>query len=209
MSVSGKYYHSVRGKRKLCRLWLPPDSDAYWHMCGDPEGVVALSIPTAGGPVVLGVRGRDHAMQIESVMKELKVRAQRGDLGLETVAGKTDSVGFVLRYYMSPRYNIKSKSKEFDALRGYGEYQVRRAAGPRGGRPRRRPVHVQTYARRRYYIKERDVRPQHKVWVGSEKWPSQVGMSHLRRHRKRAHPRAFRASIRKGVATRKTRREGR
>ena len=83
---------------------------------------------------------------------------------------------------------------------------------PRGGPPvyhgpeerygGRRPVKVKDYARRRYYIKEQGVRPQHKVWVGSEKWPSQVGMSRLRRHRKRQHPRAFRASIRKGIATR-------
>jgi len=70
---------------------------------------------------------------------------------------------------------------------------------------RRGVVHVQDYTRRRYYIDE-PRRGGHRVWVGSEKWPSQVGMSHLRRHRKRFHPRAFRASIRKGVATRKTRR---
>src|SRR3990167_3025168 len=66
---------------------------------------------------------------------------------------------------------------------------------------RRRPVRVQEYTRRRYYVQE-PKRGGHKVWVGSEKWPSQVGMARLLRHRKRHHPRAFRESIRKGVRTR-------
>ena len=93
-------------------------------------------------------------------------------------------------------------------VRRHGEALRPYRPQPPGGLPslsRRPEVHVSPYVRRRYYIHERDVRPQHRVWVGSEKWPSQVGMSRLRRHRKRFHPRAFRASIRKGVATRKER----
>ncbi len=68
----------------------------------------------------------------------------------------------------------------------------------------RKKVRVRKYARRRYYIKEPQ-RGGHKVWVGSEKWPSEVGLARLRRHKKRYHPRAFRESIRKGVAARKAR----
>lgn len=210
-----RFYHTVRGKRRLCHLWLPPGSDAYWHMCGDPEDVAALTIPTPGGPVVLNVKGREQAHKIDAVMKELKARAQ---------GGLMDRRHF--DYYSSPSgdYNLgidlllldlgvepePIDPGTFIVLRDYAELQVHRSAGPRGGRPRpvrpvaQRPVRVQPYTRRRYYVQE-PRRGGHKVWVGSEKWPSQVGMARLRRHRKRVHPRAFRASILKGVRTRKMR----
>ena len=152
------YYHTVRGKRKLCRLWLPPDSDAYWHMCGDPEEVAAMTIPRVGGIVVINVKGREQAHKIDAVMKELKARAK---------AGLMDQTYF--DYYSSPSgdYNqaidmllldlgVEPEPKDpdtFIALRDYAQLQVVRAAGPRGGRPRparRRPdnVHVRSYARR-------------------------------------------------------------
>lgn len=228
-----RFYHTVAGKRKLCRMWLPPDSDAYWHMCGDPEDVAAMTIPTSGGVVVIDVKGHEQAHKINAVMKELKARAQ---------GGLVDRRDF--DYYSSPSgdYNqaidlllldlgVEPESKDSDAfiaLRDYAQLQVIKAAGPRGGHPRRsrggpspelreieeragpprrRPdVHVQPYMRRRYYIEE-PRRGGHKVWVGSEKWPSQIGMSRLRRHRKRFHYGAFRESVRKGVATRKRNRE--
>lgn len=58
-------------------------------------------------------------------------------------------------------------------------------------------VPVRRYAQRRY-VKDRFG---DSVYVG--RWPSDKGFGRLRRHYKRMHPRAFRASVRKGVATRK------
>lgn len=164
--MAERYYHTVRGKRKLCRLWSPPDSDAYWHMCGDPEDVAALTIPTRGGSVVLDVMGREHATKIELVMKELKERARRGMINRDDFSfvrdrgarfGDLQPIDLLL-----VDLGIEPKSKDTDAMRSYAERQVYTFAGPRGGRPRRqrwegetppwlarRPVSVQRYRRRR------------------------------------------------------------
>src|SRR3990167_7454172 len=60
-------------------------------------------------------------------------------------------------------------------------------------------------ARVRQYLRRCTVvdRFGHRIFVGE--WQSQKGLSKLRHHYKRSHPRASRASIRKGVATRKRR----
>ncbi len=190
-----RYYHTVRGKRRLCHLWLPPNSDAYWHMCGDPEDVAALSIPTHGGVVELAVKGRDHAYRIEAFMKELKERARHGMITRRDFE-ETEDLHLLLA-----DLGVDS-AKEAAAMMGYAEGQVYKFAGPRGGRPKpvrpmqRRPVRVQDYTRRRSIVD----RFGHRVRV--KEWPSEAGLSTMRRHYKRAHPRVFRASIRKGVATR-------
>ena len=74
-----------------------------------------------------------------------------------------------------------------------------RTPEPIGFGLRRPEVRVRQYTRRRNYIEDRFG---HRVYVGSEKWPSRNGLSKLRHHYKREHPRAFRASVRKGVETR-------
>jgi len=73
---------------------------------------------------------------------------------------------------------------------------------PSGTARRPAEVRVSQHLRRRHYIEDRFG---HRVYVGSEKWPSQRGLSKLRHHYKREHPRAFRASIRKGVVAREKR----
>jgi len=65
-------------------------------------------------------------------------------------------------------------------------------------RVEREPNEAESENLRRRYVRDRygDY-----VYVG--RWPSDKGFERLRKHYKRQHPRAFRASIRKGVATRK------
>ncbi len=60
----------------------------------------------------------------------------------------------------------------------------------------RHEVRVREYTYRRSVLD----RFGHRVRV--KEWPSEEGLATLRRHYKRKHPRAFRASIKKGVQTR-------
>lgn len=62
-------------------------------------------------------------------------------------------------------------------------------------------VRVQRYVRRRRPKSIVDFAG-HRIRVGREGWPSKEGLSKMRRHFKRKHPKRFRQMIRKGVRTR-------
>jgi len=98
------------------------------------------------------------------------------------------------------RGNLENVDPDYyEALREEVTARVISRVADRSLRRSAAEVHVSPYTRRRNYIEDRYG---HRVYVGSEKWPSQNGLSKLRHHYKREHPRAFRASVRKGAETR-------
>ena len=143
-----------------------------------------MAHPTLTRPVPLGSHRRQMSEQVKAYPHELLVSEMKR-VRFELARGNLENV--------DPDY--------YEALRE--EVNVRVISRVADRSLRRSEVHVSPYTRRRHYIEDRFG---HRVYVGSEKWPSQNGLSKLRRHYRRNHPRAFRESIRKGVATRKRRR---
>ena len=143
-----------------------------------------MAHPPLARPVPLGSHRRQMSEQVKAYSHELLVSEMKR-VRFELARGNLENV--------DPDY--------YEALRE--EVNVRVISRVADRSLRRSEVHVSPYTRRRHYIEDRFG---HRVYVGSEKWPSQNGLSKLRRHYRRNHPRAFRESIRKGVATRKRRR---
>jgi len=143
-----------------------------------------MAHPPLARPVPLGSHRRQMSEQVKAYSHELLVSEMKR-VRFELARGNLENV--------DPDY--------YEALRE--EVNVRVISRVADRSLRRSEVHVSPYTRRRHYIEDRFG---HRVYVGSEKWPSQKGLSKLRRHYRRNHPRAFRESIRKGVATRKRRR---
>src|SRR3990167_6361160 len=139
-----------------------------------------MPYPPLARPVPLGSHRRQMSEQVKAYPHELLVSEMKR-VRFELARGNLENV--------DPDY--------YEALRE--EVNVRVISRVADRSLRRSEVRVSSYTRRRHYIEDRFG---HRVYVGSEKWPSQNGLSKLRHHYKREHPRAFRASVRKGAETR-------
>jgi len=144
-----------------------------------------MAHPPLARPVPLGSHRRQMSEQVKAYPHELLVSEMKR-VRFELARGNLENVD--PDYYEALREEVTAR-----VISRVADRSLRRSA----------EVHVSPYTRRRHYIEDRFG---HRVYVGSEKWPSQNGLSKLRHHYKREHPRAFRTSIRKGVATRKRRR---
>ena len=144
-----------------------------------------MAHPPLARPVPLGSHRRQMSEQVKAYPHELLVSEMKR-VRFELARGNLENVDPDYYEALREEVNVRVISRVADR-------SLRRSA----------EVRVSPYTRRRHYIEDRFG---HRVYAGSEKWPSQKGLSKLRRHYRRNHPRAFRESIRKGVATRKRRR---
>ena len=141
-----------------------------------------MAHPPLARPVPLGSHRRQMSEQVKAYPHELLVSEMKR-VRFELARGNLENVD--PDYYEALREEVTAR-----VISRVADRSLRRSAAE---------VHVSPYTRRRNYIEDRYG---HRVYVGSEKWPSQNGLSKLRHHYKREHPRAFRASVRKGAETR-------